>query len=80
MSDTQTHSFNLTQRPYKDNQIDYLHAGKQKQKVTEIMHLGKQGMLMKFADKRQATQVRTIVEVLDCMRAFVYSNECSRTA
>ena len=46
MSDTQTHSFNLTQRPYKDNQIDYLHAGKQKQKVTEIIHLGKQGMLM----------------------------------
>ena len=63
MSDTQTHSFNLMQRPYKDNQIDYLHAGKQKQKVTEIMHLGKQGMLM---ISLQATQVRTIVEVLDC--------------
>ena len=46
MSDNQTYSFNLTQRPFKDNQIDYLHAGKQKQKVTETMHMGKQGMLM----------------------------------
>ena len=39
-------SFNLTHSPYKDIQIDYLHTEKQTQKVIEIMHLGKQGMLI----------------------------------
>ena len=61
-------SFKLTHSPYKDIQIDYLHSGKQKQKVTEIMHLAGQTRNAndQFADKQQATPVRTIVEVLDC--------------